>query len=340
MTLQNVVDKFVEYPSQITNGSPSLAKKWGIPLDIVYQAKAIAKDILKNKEQFGTEYNPKDVAFTNKSLEEIFHMEVNVEEVTVNLPKILILDIETSPTIAYTWRRFQENISLDQVIHDPIILTWSAKWLFGTEMYSDSITPKEVTGFNDYRIVKSLWDLVNEADVVVAHYGDRFDIPMLNARAVIHGLPPFKSIKSIDTKSIASRNFKFPSNKLDALATYFGIDNKIKTDFNLWKRCLNGELAAIKEMEIYNIKDVEILEEVYLKLRPYIKAHPNAGVYFDESKLVCSICGGSYLEEEGYYFTNTGKFQQYRCACGGLTRGRTNLLDKDKKKQLLTSIPR
>jgi hypothetical protein len=64
MNFEEAVDKFVESPCRLTTGMPSLSKRWNIDLNTLYAAKASAKDILKNKEQFGTEYNPEDVAFT------------------------------------------------------------------------------------------------------------------------------------------------------------------------------------------------------------------------------------------------------------------------------------
>ena len=85
------------------------------------------------------------------------------------LPKILIFDIESSPSKVYSFGRFNVNIYLDQVIQDPIMLTWSAKWLFSDTVMSDRLTPEEVLKVDDYRIVKSLWSLLNEADIVVAH---------------------------------------------------------------------------------------------------------------------------------------------------------------------------
>jgi len=256
-------------------------------------------------------------------------------------PKILIFDIETSPSITYTFGRFKVNINLEQVEQDPIMLTWSAKWLYSSEIISDAITSKEVKEFDDKRIVTSLWKLLDEADIVVAHYGNGFDLPMLNSRAILNGLPPYTSLRSIDTKKVASSQFRFPSNKLDALATYFGVGNKIKTDFNLWKRCIQGELAAIKEMEIYNIQDVVMLEEIYLKLRPWIKSHPNIGLYLDSDVPLCSSCGSDKLElTNTYYYTQTGKYPEYRCECGALTRGRKTVLNKDKNKQLLVGLAR
>jgi DNA polymerase elongation subunit (family B) len=218
------------------------------------------------------------------------------------------------------------------------MLTWSAKWLYGTNIMKDKITPHEVKRFNDYRIVKSLWDLVNEADIVIAHYGDNFDIPILNSRAIINGLPPFSIVNTIDTKKVASKQFRFPSNKLDALGEYFGVGKKIKTDFSLWKRCLNGEQSAIDEMSIYNDHDVVLLEEVYLKLRPYIKSHPNVGLYLESDVPVCASCGNNHLHIEGNYYTNTGRYTVYRCECGSMSRVRTDSYSKELKRQLLTCV--
>lgn len=307
MELNQIVNKFNNNPKYLSNGAGKLARRWNCTKEDIYEARKIIR---------------------------------GEKQVTKRLPKVLIFDIESSPSITYTFGRFKVNIGIDQVIQDPLFLTWSAKWLYSSEIIHDKITQEEVLEADDYRIVKSLWNLVDEADIVIAHYGDNFDIPMLNYRAIINGLNPFSSVKSVDTKKVASMVFKFPSNKLDALAGYFGVGHKIKTDFELWKRCLNGEEDAITEMDVYCQQDVKILEDVYLRLRPYVKAHPNLAVYNDLEEIQCSMCGSTDLTPEGYYYTNTSKYDQYRCSCGALTRGRINLLTKNKKKNLLTSIPR
>ena len=95
-------------------------------------------------------------------------------------------------------------------------------------------------------------------------------------------------------------------------------------------------------MSEYNDMDVIILEEVYLKLRPYIKTHPNIAMYVDSTKPMCSCCGSASLTKlDKPYVTNTAKYDQFRCdKCGGLTRGRKNIMNKQEKENLLTSIPR
>lgn len=91
-------------------------------------------------------------------------------------------------------------------------------------------------------------------------------------------------------------------------------------------------------MEIYNIQDVNSLEGVYLKLRPYIKSHPNISLYDDVDKPRCCACGNTNLKEDGFYYTSTGKYQNYRCNCGALSRGRKSVLSKNKSINTLISV--
>lgn len=253
------------------------------------------------------------------------------------LPKILIFDIETSPMRAYVFSRWKQNIYLDQTISEWFTLSWSAKWLFSPEIMSSRLTGDEVKHESDGRIVAELWKLIDEADIVVAHNGVSFDEKKINARFLLNGLPPASPYQIIDTKLIAAKQFGFSSNKLDALAGYFGLKCKMDTDFELWARCMDGDEKALEYMEEYNRHDVELLEEVYLRLRPWIKAHPNVALYIESEVPVCSACGSEHLTYAGEYYTQTGRYDTYRCSCGALSRVRTSNIDKKYKKNLLVS---
>ena len=250
------------------------------------------------------------------------------KESNVKVPKILIFDIETAPMKAYVWSMWKDSVPLDRVISDWFIICWSAKWLYDNDIMGDCLTSKEALEENDYRVCKSLYDLINEADIVVAHNGDRFDIPKINARFIINGFEPPKPYISVDTCAVAKKQFGFASNKLDALAGYFGFKPKLKTDFNLWKECLYGNQESLSYMLKYNKQDVKLLEEVYLKLRPWMKNHPNYANFLDSKIPLCSKCGSNKLEEikDKYYYTQVGKYQLYRCKdCGAIVRGRKTL---------------
>ena len=243
-------------------------------------------------------------------------------------PKILIFDIETSPMKAYVWNRWHTNVYLEQTISEWFCIAWSAKWLYSNEVIGEVVTPVEALKEDDSRIMKKLYELISQADIIVAHNSDKFDIPKINSRFISLGLPPYKPIFSIDTLKVAKKQFGFSSNKLDALAEYFGIPHKLETSFDLWKRCLNGDVKSLQYMLEYNKMDVKILEEVYLRLRPWIKGHPNIANIYNEDELNCSACGSDKLEllPNQYYYTSVGQYQLYRCKeCGALSRGRKAL---------------
>jgi hypothetical protein len=255
-------------------------------------------------------------------------------------PRILVVDIETTPLEAYVWQMnvWKARINDEAVISKWFMLTWSAKWLFSKDVMSMRLTGDEVKQEDDSRIVKELWGILNQADIVIAHNGDSFDVPNMNTRFIINGLPPTKPYQTIDTLRIAQRQFGFSHNSLNALASVFGFDPKIETNFDLWKRCKNGNNDALGEMEIYNRHDVELLEEVYLKLRPWIKSHPNLGLYMEMDGEVCPNCGSEHLISEGYYYTQVGKYEAVRCECGAIGRRRINVYPKEKRSSLTISI--
>jgi DNA polymerase III epsilon subunit-like protein len=255
-------------------------------------------------------------------------------------PRILLLDIETAPLKAYVWSRWKQNIYLEQTISEWFMLSWSAKWLGEEEIMSDVLTGEEALNENDERIVYSIWKLLNECNIAIGHNAGHFDVPKMNARFVVHGFPPTTPYKIIDTKDVAKNQFAFSSNKLDALATYFGIENKISTDFYLWKSCLEGDESALNDMREYNKMDVVILEKVYLRLRPYIKNHPNTGLFIDKAG-VCPYCGSAHVNpiEGEYAFNNTTVNSLFRCnTCGAVSRSAINEYPKEFKKSLIRAI--
>lgn len=251
----------------------------------------------------------------------------NLAKIGRYTPKVLLFDIETAPMKAYVWNLWKTDVHLEQIISEWFCIAWSAKWLYSKDIMGEVLTPKEAISENDQRIMTDLWNLINEADIVVAHNGDKFDIPRINSRFIINGLAPTKPYFSIDTCKIAKKQFGFSSNKLDALAGYFKIPHKMDTNFDLWKKCLEGDRDSLDYMLEYNKKDVAILEEVYLKLRPWIKNHPNMG-NLEGKKEACANCGSTdlVLLEDQYYYTSVGKYKLYRCkTCGAISRGRFSI---------------
>ncbi len=253
-----------------------------------------------------------------------------------NLPKVLLFDLETSPLISFHWGLWNQNIQPDRIISDWFIISWSAKWLFSDKTFSDVLTPEEALQKNDERIVRSLWDAINSADILIAHNGKGFDIPRSNTRFLYYRLAPPKYSKVIDTLEVAKKNFGFTSNSLDHICGYLNLEKKKETDFSLWKKCLDGDPKALKEMNFYNCNDVQILEDYYVIIRPWIRPHPNFGLWGDGDGMVCPNCGSKLLSENGKYFTQVSVFKSYRCDdCGALSRAKQNQLTKEERKNIL-----
>lgn len=294
-------------------GSGKLSKRYKIE----------RQDVIRAKEQVRKELNS-ELKILNRA----------------DRPRILLIDIETAPLRAYIWQKevWGANVSSDRVISEWFMLTWAAKWLGDEEIVSMKLTGEEARKEDDSRLVKELWYLLNSSDIVIAHNGIRFDSPNISTRFLLNGLPPCKPYRQIDTLLVAKKQFGFTHNNLNGLAKLFNLGEKIETTFDLWTRCLDGDNKALAEMEVYNRHDVELLEEVYIKLRPWIKGHPNLGTYVEESTPRCAVCGSTNLVETAdFYYTNLGKYPIYKCECGANNSHRKTILTPEKRNSLLIS---
>ena len=257
-------------------------------------------------------------------------------------PKVLVYDIETAPMLGYVWDIWDQNVGLNQIYSDWYVLAWAAKWMHegpSKVMYQDQRKAKNIE--DDKELLKGIWKLLDEADVVVTQNGKRFDEKKLNARFIVHGMQPPSSYQHIDTRQIAKRKFAFTSNKLEYMTDT--LNKKYKkskhakfSGFELWKECLKGNKAAWKEMEHYNKYDVLSLEELYLKLQPWDNTL-NVNLYTpDNHELLCA-CGSKKFKKNGFKYTSVGKYQRYKCLdCGSEMKDRKNLFSKEKKEKLRT----
>jgi len=232
--------------------------------------------------------------------------------------KILLLDIETAPTTAYVWGLWQQTVNIDRIIDSSYVLCWAAKWYGEDDIMFSSIhktTPRQM--------VKQIHKLLSEADVIVHYNGKRFDIPILNREMITLGMAPPAPYKQIDLLTVARRQFKFISNKLDYVAHSLGLGKKVRhKGFELWVQCMNDEPEAWKEMETYNKQDVVLLERLYDTFKPWIKNHPNHGVYDDRRGLQCTNCGSTHYHKRGWHIAKTFKYPRFQCqACGHWFRG-------------------
>lgn len=253
-------------------------------------------------------------------------------------PRILALDIETSPIVGYSWGLYDVTIGLNQIHTDWSILAWAAKWVGEDEIfYAD--TSKQRNKRDDVKMLKGIHKLLSKADVVLTQNGKSFDIPKLNARFIEHGFDPLPNLEHIDTKRLAKKRFKFTSNSLEYLCKVLKTKHqKLKHErfpgFDLWREFLAGNPDAAADMRKYNEHDVMALEEVYLKLRPW-GVNVDLSKYTKDQGPTCSVCTSHNLNRYGFAYKGQGKFQRYRCGdCGASVRGKDNLLSKVKRAAL------
>ena len=240
------------------------------------------------------------------------------------MAKILLIDIETSPNLATVWGIWQQNISLNQLLESSSTLCYAAKWLGEEEVMF-----KSVQNTTYKRMLKSVHKLMDEADAIIHYNGSRFDIPTLNKEFLIAGMPPPSPAKQIDLLSVARKQFRFVSNKLDYVSQALGLGKKTEhMGHELWLRCMNKDKEAWAIMEEYNKNDVILLEKVYDKFKAWCKNHLNMSL-FVEGDVVCPNCGGQHHQKRGFSYTNSSKFQRYQCQeCGNWFRGKQNLASK------------
>lgn len=235
-----------------------------------------------------------------------------------------MFDIETAPMLAYIWSSNEQWIPIDRLTHESFIIAWAAKWLDTKGMYSDVLTSQEAIDQDDSRIVESLAEMVREADVIIAHNVNGFDLPVLNARVLQLGLEPLGPVRTLDTLKLARSNFKLLSNKLDYLGTILGIGNKIHTSFDLWRRCYYGDEEALAQMSRYNVQDVRLLEKVFHAIKPHVRELPRL-MDARADITACPSCGGSALIKRGVHRTQACNYQRYQCTeCHRYCRERTS----------------
>lgn len=237
-------------------------------------------------------------------------------------PKIAFFDIETSPIKGLSWTIFDTN--LIHVIDPTFMLCYSLKWSHKKAVKTRALCDYEGYENNklcDKALATELHQDMSEADIIVAHNGDSFDIKKSNARFIVHGLPPPNPFQTIDTLKIARRHFKFDSNKLDNIGRYLGVGRKMPhTGKDLWLGCMDGDAKSWRTMKRYNAQDVHLLEAVYTKIRGWSAAHPDLRPYSD--RLGCPKCPSTHIQRRGTRIAKTRRYQTYQCQeCGGYFNG-------------------
>jgi hypothetical protein len=229
-----------------------------------------------------------------------------------NQIKILVYDLEISPTLGWTYGQWQTNVI--RVEREPHIMCFAYKWLGSPTRV---VSQTDFKGYkknrhDDREVVEKLWELLNEADIVIAHNAKKFDNKVANERFLVHDLGPVSPYHTIDTLTEARSKFKNGSNSLNNLCQKLELGSKTQDKHaDLWRACLDGCEDSWRKMIRYCKQDVNLLEKLYLKIRPFI-AHPNIATFINDRE-ACPKCGGHSLQYRGYERTKTCTYHRVYC---------------------------
>lgn len=188
-------------------------------------------------------------------------------------------------------------------------------------------------------VIRAIYDLLNEADVVVHYNGKRFDIPTLNKEFLLAKLSPPAPFKQIDLYQTIKKKFRFVSNKLAYVTQQLGFPGKITTTHQLWLDCMNGNEKAWEKMEAYNRRDVTELEKVYKRVLPWIETHPNVGMFTDTDRPACTNCGCTKLQSRGIQYNRVQSYKRFQCTkCHSWVRSRFSESIPNKKNILTQCV--
>lgn len=243
-------------------------------------------------------------------------------------PKVLFWDIETTD-MELAIRSYGLKNYIKYFNHKDIIRDWTmlgVAWKWQHEDTAKAISVNAGDPLDDEGIVRIMYKVLEEADVIVGHNSDKFDLKKFNTRALKYGLPPLHitTRQTVDTLKIARKYFALTSNTLSYIADFLGVDAKDNAPD--WKACIEGDEDALRYMRKYNKQDVFVTEKVYNILRGYETNHPNLDVIADtrdsagDKVDVCKVCLSPNLVKNGYMITKKGKRLRLRCKCCGSTQ--------------------
>lgn len=238
-----------------------------------------------------------------------------------NKPVIIALDFETSPAKGYFFGGIWETNIIEVIEYEQILCV---AWMeHGSSVVhvkgQDDFKGYKKGVLNDKELVTFFRPIIESADIVSAHNGDRFDLTVFNTRLLAHGMKPVPPTKSLDTKKIAKNKFHLPSNKLDDIADFLKIGRKLSTHKSLWLGCEKGDRKSWKYMKKYCGLDVKLQDKVLGYILPFVKQVNNFNTITGNlMKCPSVICGSDNIIKRGFQFSSTVKYQRWQCMDCGL----------------------
>lgn len=257
--------------------------------------------------------------------------------------KILVLDIENSQMIISGFPTYNlwdiKHIDPMYIEHDWYLTCAAWLWVdaengtysrsYGVSTLDDPKAYKK--NFRDDLVVtKKLHEVIQEADLIIGHNSNAFDLKKINQKIIDYQLPTLDYPPTVDTLLVNRKYGKASSNSLAHLCRHYGISQKMALPKGVMHAADRGCAKSMKKLITYNKQDIVSTAQLYLRLLPYIKNHPDIRRIMGdinspregETTMQCGTCGSKDVHKNGIRVTKTGKYNRYLCkACGSSTRG-------------------
>ena len=248
----------------------------------------------------------------------------------MNEPKILYWDIETSLLLLAAFTRYELRVPFNMVVADWFMFCAAVQWEGGKPILFSILDDKKrfQKDFSDDKyVIQKLRDMINEADILIAHNGDHFDWKKFKKKIIEHKIKPPRKPILIDTYK-ESKTAQFTSGKLGDLSIQLNLPHKSHSNPGDWLVATlpygtykvgsrkivitkNSKIAALRRIGKYNLKDLPPLINLYKRIRPYMIRHPNMSKM--TGRPVCPVCAGRKVIYNGYFVNGDHKVVCREC---------------------------
>jgi hypothetical protein len=220
----------------------------------------------------------------------------------------LVFDIETSPCQGWFWRPgYGINVPASNVRKYGKIICIAWSWEGSKKIETVQWDKNQ----DDGKLLAKFIPIMQEADEIIGHNHQGFDIRWVRTRALAHKLPCPPTFVTTDTWLQAKKYFRFPANSLKAIAKYLGLEGKIEPEHGLWEKVVfDKDAGAMKRMLTYCRRDVDQTAKVFERFVPYTDSIGHRGNNMQD----CAHCGSSNTKWEKDRISTAGvKKTQFRC---------------------------
>lgn len=273
----------------------------------------------------------------------VLNVKPRIQKKTLEHVRILVADIERLPGYAKVphrgltvegpiWDMNSFKHTIGRRIHPDDVVSYPRTICAAGRFYGDKETmfAAEWEPGGNEQFMRTVWEWMDEADILVGHNVERFDWKMLRGGFIEYGWAPPSPVKFVDTLKVARAEAGWESNTLDALCKRLGVNAKTdKYSPVVAQAAVDGDAKAQAKLRKYNIGDIAASTALFDRLRPYATSMPHLSMWTG-NEFGCPSCGyeKAGLTPTGTAYANVTKYKAYRCEkCGANIRGNKKLQD-------------